>query len=292
MALTPDNTEILRPYPINGIVIDGQDGSGKGTVAGIITDQLLAQGHNVIPIAYPVYELPWGSFLSHLLREDDEGLTVEEKMLVYALNRTESVRAVQKAQQQGAGKPTDMVFDRFFTSNALTAAYYAAQYPEQLSVTPESIASLYAYMLTIDNDFLDHIGLHDWNAWIPLVHEDEIMRRLQGDNTRSGLDKHERVDVQQLAADIYRRIAQLDRRVHTFEQYSPTEGRNLFPTEVAQRIMMGSVAHGNYNEISGSGTIITPQLTREAVDTDLVNSLLDQFGTDRLHQFNPYKSTE
>ena len=115
----------LLPEQTKLIMIDGQDASGKGTVILELSKLASDVGLDPLLVDYPNYNLPWGKVLTHLLKVDDEGLEVKDRMLVYALNRLETVAAIQAhlLESQLQGKKPVLLMDRCHTSNILTAAY-------------------------------------------------------------------------------------------------------------------------------------------------------------------------
>ncbi|KXK07205.1 MAG: Thymidylate kinase [Microgenomates bacterium OLB22] len=124
--------------------LDGLDGSGKGSCTDTLAQKIAEQGYNVLKIDYPQYETAWGRFLTHLLRESDEGLDIEQRMAVYAANRLETVIPIWRYVERLAKKnelPIHLLFDRYVTSNILTLAYYHAS--EQDSVVPQDLIKKY-----------------------------------------------------------------------------------------------------------------------------------------------------
>ncbi len=285
------NKEILACRHILRLILDGQDGCGKGTVADIIIKYLRARGAVVIPVAYPMYELPWGAVLEQLLGGHIESLGIRERMLVFALNRLETVPALREAVETADGKPTTMVFDRSFTSNTITLAYWMHAHPHEVQFSPESVEEFYQYMLAIDDRYITEMGLEQWDAWIPLARGEEVIKRMENDSTRAGRDQYEQVGVQDIAAAVYRQMEHMHPdRIHCFDQRPPGQSRNMTPKEIAEKILNSALPGMHDQPIGQEGRIIVPDFKIETIDTSLLDGLLERFGTDQLKALNPYRS--
>jgi len=86
------------------IVIEGTDGSGKGTQFKLLSDYLRQQGYNVATFDFPQYEQPSSHFVKKYLNGDYG--TAEEVgpytgSLFYALDRFEAAPAIREALAQG-----------------------------------------------------------------------------------------------------------------------------------------------------------------------------------------------
>lgn len=287
------NQESLKQPEVESFVIDGQDGSGKGTVADIIAERCAEAGANVVKIAYPAYHLPWGKFIRTFLSPDPKAPRPEirDKMLAYALNRLETTPAILSMVDilKNQNKPINLIFDRFITSNVLTLAYDAVNRQYAQTLSKDSIRDHYNYMLEIDSLFTRLLHLENWSAWIPLVPQEESMKRMTADNTRSSLDLHENGEVQQTAAGIYRVISEIDTQVNVFDQYIPEERRHMTAFEVADRIRPRT----DLAEIdwSNSGRIYTLYPPENTINSGLVESVLNRYGSNSLKdEFRQFKS--
>jgi len=264
--------------------VDGLDGSGKGALSHEVAK--LLPGHT-LSVDYPQYELPWGKVLKHLLYEDDEGLSIEDRMLVYALNRLETVDAIQAqtAELLAKGEQVNIVFDRFFSSNIITAAYYYHKMPpeQRPSDLRTWILGLYKYMNKIDALFLDELDLRGTIIYIPMLQEEDSIAALLADESRAGADSYETSDVQSLARELYAIVAaEYPHEIHLFSQYR--DGIRMSPTEQALYILQIQ------GETPSQGTVHS---FRHAVvgNTQRLTDIIEDFGSEKLKALNPYSQT-
>lgn len=86
------------------IVIEGTDGSGKGTQFKLLADYLTSQGHDVATFDFPQYDKPSSYFVKKYLNGDygtaDE-IGPYTASLFYALDRYEAAPAIREALAQG-----------------------------------------------------------------------------------------------------------------------------------------------------------------------------------------------
>src|SRR5690606_22484531 len=86
------------------IVIEGTDGSGKGTQFKLVTDHLRAKGYNVATFDFPQYDLPSSYFVKKYLNGEygsaDE-IGPYTSSLFYALDGYEAAPAIRQALEEG-----------------------------------------------------------------------------------------------------------------------------------------------------------------------------------------------
>lgn len=106
------------------IVIEGCDGSGKETQAGLLLEKLEKKGTKVASLAFPQYKNTVGGKLLALSLGKNENfipdfsfsnLDPESASLLYAMDRVESKKAVQDLLQHN----DVVILDRYFTANLL-----------------------------------------------------------------------------------------------------------------------------------------------------------------------------
>ncbi len=98
------------------IVIDGTDGSGKGTQATLLVDRLRREGHQVELCDFPQYGTPSAYFVEKYLRgEYGAGSTVSAKQasLFYALDRYDASFRMRTMLNNGV----TIVSNRYVSSN-------------------------------------------------------------------------------------------------------------------------------------------------------------------------------
>lgn len=98
------------------IVLEGTDGSGKGTQFKLLADQLQAAGHDVALFDFPQYEHPSSYFVKKYLNGDYgsvEQVGPYTGSLFYALDRYDAAAAIQKALDEGKV----VLANRFTASN-------------------------------------------------------------------------------------------------------------------------------------------------------------------------------
>ncbi len=86
------------------IVIEGTDGSGKGTQFQLLADYLREQGHDVATFDFPQYDQPSSYFVKKYLNGDygtTEQIGPYTASLFYALDRYEAATAIRQALGEG-----------------------------------------------------------------------------------------------------------------------------------------------------------------------------------------------
>ena len=281
----------LLPEQTKSIMIDGQDASGKGTVILELSKLASDVGLDPLLVDYPNYNLPWGKVLTHLLKVDDEGLEVKDRMLVYALNRLETVAAIQAhlLESQLQGKKPVLLMDRCHTSNILTAAYYFhKKNTKPLLNDLDNLFSLYNYMLSIDSKYLELLGISEnWNVWVPLISAEMTMQRLNQDKSRNGSDNYERFEIQATAANFYRQISLYDLRVKTFDQFDPESQKFMTPIDIASNILFQSGLEFNSDRKGNVERLVVDELALNE-SSRYVTTALRKYGSAELAQIDPY----
>ncbi len=204
---------------VTKIAIDGLDGSGKGSIAAEIARMKSKAGVNVLIVDFPQYSPPWGKALRFLLKQDDMGLNLEERMAVYALNRLEAVDAIRSEVQhllEQDSKPVYILFDRFPTSNTLTLAYYLLKnqmkdfeisdfesFVDFLQQNGIDVFEYFRIMKQMDSGFHELLSTEDATVFVPQIDPNITIQRIQGDVTRDGSDSYENEKVQRIADYLY-----------------------------------------------------------------------------------------
>lgn len=285
------------------IVIDGLDGSGKATTLATISTILVNAGFDVLKTEYPNYQLPWGALIADILHDRVKAeLELKEKMLLYALNRVESVPLIQASlksiQTTDSKRPLVLLFDRYPTSNVLTTAYYFQLNPPQSD--EDEIVELLAYMDQIDHFLYDTFNLRGVKVNIPLLESSSVIEALNGDHTRVALDNYEVENVQQQAARLYKILFnKYPERFYLFSQYKEDNSR-MTPDEISMHILEKNLSPDLFQKIESSsksvgtkaekiGEVYELSNDNDLIDQSLINTLLEEFGTDKVAQLNPFK---
>lgn len=98
------------------IVIDGTDGSGKGTQTTRLRDRLAAEGRDVVLVDFPRYGTPSAYFVERYLRGEYGGLNdidAYRASLFYALDRFDASFEIRAALERGA----IVVSNRYVSAN-------------------------------------------------------------------------------------------------------------------------------------------------------------------------------
>lgn len=98
------------------IVIEGTDGSGKGTHTALLVDWLRAEGREVLPVEFPRHSQPSAYFVDQYLSGAYGDLAQTDSYrgsLFYALDRFDASFTIRSALAQG----TYVIADRYVGSN-------------------------------------------------------------------------------------------------------------------------------------------------------------------------------
>jgi dTMP kinase len=96
------------------IVIDGTDGSGKGTQTTRLTERLRAEGRDVVTLDFPRYGNPSAFFVEKYLRgEYGNAVGAKQASLFYALDRFDAAEGIRAALARGA----IVVSNRYVSAN-------------------------------------------------------------------------------------------------------------------------------------------------------------------------------
>lgn len=94
----------MQNHPGIFIVLEGSDGSGKGTQFRLLSERLKAVGHEVAVFDFPRYEEPSSYFVKRYLNGDygpASELSPYTSSIFYALDRYEAAPGIRKALDQG-----------------------------------------------------------------------------------------------------------------------------------------------------------------------------------------------
>ncbi len=273
------------------IAVDGLDGSGKGACVGKMSEIITSKGCPVIISAYPNYEYPWGKFLDHLLHENDEGLSLDDRLLVYALNRLETVQVIQnivKTYIDVYGRVC-VLFDRYPTSAMLTLSYYKISKGIDFSIQ-KLLDEYLPKMWEVDKYFIEYLNLHQTPVVVPILDAEQTMSRLLHDTNRKELDSYEKSDVQDLARSLYLKASQIESRIITFSQFDDSLGRYMTIEEnanMALSLTWPSVIKDKV--VSKKAPIHEIGFDPTLVDKEALSILLNEQGSSDLKRFDPYK---
>jgi dTMP kinase len=96
------------------IVIDGTDGSGKGTQTTRLTDRLKAEGRDVVLVDFPRYGNPSAYFVEKYLRgEYGKEVSAKCASTFFALDRFDAAQEIRAALERGA----IVVSNRYVSAN-------------------------------------------------------------------------------------------------------------------------------------------------------------------------------
>lgn len=213
------------------IAVDGLDGTGKGTLQNKLADYFTSQGSKVFRLDFPFYDLPTGIKLKKLLADGGfAGLNLEDRMKLYAENRKEGFSKIQEVFNS-ASENDVLIFDRFWTSNLMTFAYYAVKSPEMIS--EETKLNIYKKIQQFDAEFISKFNFQDVPVIVPMINPEIALDRIKKDETRGGkVDAYEKIDVQQIAYDLYKDFAS-----RNMANMKLVDIEGLTPEEVAERVI-------------------------------------------------------
>lgn len=273
------------------IAVDGLDGSGKGACVDEMAGIISSKGCPVIISDYPNYKYPWGSFLDHLLHESDEDLNVDDRLLVYALNRLETVPIVQKKVKSylEVYDRVCVLFDRYPTSAMLTLSFYKL-FKELPHSSGELLAEFLPKMWKVDRYFVEYFDLEDTKIVVPVLDAEETMKRINQDTQRDGLDAYEKTDIQDLARELYIKASHLDKRIITFSQYKGKPHQYMTIEENAQKsLSLTWPSILEEDDTKKRAPIDEIEYDPTLVDEEIVGKLLEEQGSIDLKRFDPYK---
>ncbi len=208
--------KLYKNKKLNFIVIDGLDGSGKGTITDLLANKCIKYGNNVLKVDYPQYTTKWGKILKYLLKVNDMNLNLEERMAVYSINRLESIDSIFLSVNSFKNIDNDLtiIFDRFPTSNVLTISYYLAKSINNKDLDTKILDKLpvnkyLKLMNSLDKYFYNFFKLKNAKIVIPQINPRITIDRIQRDNTREGSDSYENINVQTIADYIYKELSNI-----------------------------------------------------------------------------------
>jgi thymidylate kinase len=99
-------------------VIEGIDGSGKGTQLKLLSERLKKKGHKILSQDFPrYYTSPWGKMVGEFLAEKYGKFTNIDPHLVFPLYMLDQYTWGRDVGQKFLEKGGTIILDRFFTSN-------------------------------------------------------------------------------------------------------------------------------------------------------------------------------
>ncbi len=274
------------------VAIDGLDGSGKGSCVEEMAKIITSKGIPVIIADYPAYKYPWGEFLYHLLHENNENLSINDRFLVYALNRLETVFVlIDKIEEfQKLYEKVVVIYDRFVTSSVVTTAFYLTQEDGEFDYR-EKLNEYYPSLWEVDKYFVENLQLKETRIFVPILDAEETMKRIRRDDSRMKADFYEKSDVQDLARKLYIEASKLDKRIYTYSQFKKDENRYLTIKENALFCLLKwwpEILKMKSDKLE-SAPIYQLRLNTSKIDINMVNNLLNEFGSEKLKTYNPYK---
>ena len=284
MISTIDYSEVLFNGKLTPIIIDGLDGTGKETSSNLIAENLSSKGYNSLVVSYPQYNTYWGNVITSFLREDGENfdLSLKERMLVYAINRLESVSSIKKSIEGNYSKNGQfIIFDRFFTSNLITYSYFTKGTP---NIDKKDLAEVYRYMKSIDSLFLSELRIPNVPIMIPTLDIQSSSELLKNDSKTDSKDSYEKLDVQRKAYEVYRFVSEyIDNG--RFEFIPISNERGVIPAYLVASAILAKSSDKMIKNVKGEGRISVLDLKGSILDTEtvkLISQLLKDHGTDRL----------
>lgn len=247
-------------------VVDGLDGGGKTSITSEIKRIYEDLGYNTVIVHFPQYTTPWGKEIRDLLDTGDKGLTLLERMVVYALNRLECVDTIKEQVSRLEGSSV-LLFDRFPTSNVLTLAYYLAagslenaseeDVSKWIEQNSDEIDYYVSIITEIDCAFMRALNIEDAEVYVPTIDPAISLARIANDASRlNGGDTYENYQVQMIAYHLYKTIAEAGLlNIKIVEQ----DGRD--PSTIAKDIV-------NRSGLLDSGTVEKPTSVRVKVGED------------------------
>jgi thymidylate kinase len=274
--LTVHFQEKVRAGVVNFTAIDGLDGAGKKTVSKIVAETVINSGRNCLLVPYPRYDTPWGKMLRRLLTITDEDLSLEERMLAYALNRLETIPLLIETALKLTENEQKLivVFDRYPTSNVLTWAYYQQKLDkqDQSSVSAKTMSELYETIWQVDSQFERYLRVRqNCDIHVLTLETETALAAISADGERQDdvrLDKYEVREVQALADRAYNYLAEqsqsgiISENIYVHKQLY-AGGKRLTPNAVAAKILQAD--RNQLNETPfGRGELV--DLSEKVVD--------------------------
>lgn len=215
------------------IVLEGSDGSGKGTQFKLLSDRLRAEGHDIITFDFPRYDQSSSYFVHGYLNgmygtPDEVGPYVSS--LFYALDRYETAPAIREALDEGK----IVLANRFTPSNM---AHQGAKI--------EADAERRGFFLWVDNLEFKMMGIPRPNMSIVLRVPAEIAQGLvdkkaERDYTAKKRDVHE-ADIEHLKRSVntYDDLCQLFPK--DFKRIDCVRGGQLLDIDTIHKLLWESV---------------------------------------------------
>lgn len=161
------------------IVVEGIDGSGKGTQSKNIVKYLKEKGINVIFQDFPTYKTPAGKLLGKYLNGELKNKFNKTTFMssLYALDR------LTWLEETNIESGDWIVFDRFTYSSLAF----------QASLSNEESEEVFKWVWDTEFDFmgLPEADLVLWLDVTPKVAQQNVLKKAERDYTKKGLDLHE-----------------------------------------------------------------------------------------------------
>lgn len=108
------------------IVIEGIDGSGKGTQSAILQERLIREKYNLFKLDFPQYQHPSSFFVRQYLGGkygmNADGISPKQASLCYAMDRFDVFKSDENVKKALNSSDTILLANRYTTSNILYQA--------------------------------------------------------------------------------------------------------------------------------------------------------------------------
>lgn len=262
---------------VSPLAIDGLDASGKGVLTATIAEILCYEGKNVLLVDYPQYDTPWGRRIDYFLHNNVPGLTMQDRLQAFALNRAETIDPIQKTATglyQKTAKQVFIIFDRFPTSCMITLAYSMLNPTDELK-EPDWFERAVEIMQQVDAKFMRKLMLSKTEVFVPMLTPKLALDALLKDRSRKRIDLYETHDVQEKAHYLYGRLAQRGfvRLVSQLRNENDNASRKT-PSELAIEILLRLGLLGEtIDETTESGRLVELKVQSDQIDTRFMNEM-------------------
>ena len=133
------------------IVIEGIDGSGKGTQSKLLSNRLIAENYDLFNLTFPQYHDPSSYFvrqyLSGMYGKNAKDVSAKQASLCYAMDRFNAFKGDERTKAALASPNTIMLANRYTTSNIL--------YQATKATSKNEIYELIDWICEIEYDILE-----------------------------------------------------------------------------------------------------------------------------------------
>lgn len=208
------------------IVIEGTDGSGKGTQFKLLAEHLRAQGYEVATFDFPQYDQPSSHFVKKYLNgaygsADEIGPYTSS--LFYALDRFEAAPAIRKALKEG----------KVVLSNRFTGSSMGHQGTKFIHAEERR-----GYFIWLDNLEFEMLKIPRPDVSLVLRVPAEVSLQLI-ENRGKARDEHENLSHLQRAVNVYDDLCQLFPK--DFQRIDCVRSGELLPIETVQDLIRHKV---------------------------------------------------